>query len=382
MTLNYDLEALIMQVFRPRRGERVLLLNDYPSDSTGLQAAEKMDYDKRREMVRTWHNALINLATQHGFTVEGIITYEPTGGHGADLPRAAVQVVSKIDLQHKLHSLTERDIVIAITRFSPTAPLFSLIEKEGKRFRAATMPGAWIDMRAFEADYEAVKQKARILAREITAATHATVTFSYNRKDYVCTFDLRGRKGKADDGVCRRPKQRINFPSGEAFAAAYEGDHRGLYNRHILGQSRTKGEIPVLFGETLVVYHVENGRIIEVVGTSEKANEMRDFFDADPARRFIAEFAGGCNDRAEDSESVLESEKREGFHWAYGLNRHFYRGRIRPQFFKFKPVHNDVVYGKGGPIKVKIELFYEAGPPKVIMRDTQYLPEVLGEVFR
>ncbi len=358
-----ELEGLITNVFAPKGGERVTLLNDFPSDPSKVDD----NYLCRKEMVEQWKKTFEKVGAERKFTVEGIITYEPTGKNGALLPELAQQAGHTLNLTKRLDSLDEKDIVVAITRYSATGPLDFRLEKGGQNFRGTSMPGAHMNMSAFKADYSLVASKARVLAQKLTEAEGAEVIFSTGDKMY---FDLRGREGDPDDGYCQQPKKLINLPSGEAYVAPYEGKDESM------GKSQTHGRIPVKYGKEMVVYHVENNRIVKVLGNGAKAKEMETFFAEDPTRGNIAELGLGCNDKAEPIAEILQNEKIEGMHWAYGSNNHFKGGMVGPDDYRKKEnsLHEDIIYGNLMPIGIKsIQLNYTDGKKEMIMMGGKYL---------
>jgi len=345
----YNLKKLIKDVFEPT-DETFILLNDFPGSESKLNA----EYIERREMIKEWEKTLKEMK----LNVILVIYYEPTNSHGAPLPDKAMQNRKQIDLNKILDSLDEKSIVVAITTFSSTGPLQTRVKKQN--FRAATLPGATMDMSAFEADYKLVAKKAHILAQKLTEAQAATVTFSSGHAVY---FDLRDSKGHADDGVCQKPGQLINLPSGEAFITPK--DVRG---------SKTHGFLPVQYDKHIVVYEVQENKIVDVIGDSPKTIEMQKFFKEDPARGNIAELGLGCNEKATFINSVLQDEKIEGMHWAYGYNKYM-GGSVDVTDFKdpSQAVHQDIIYTKEAPIKIKdLTLIYKDGTKEVILENSRY----------
>ncbi|MFH1972305.1 MAG: hypothetical protein ABIJ18_02400 [archaeon] len=350
----FDIKKLILDVFNPKKGENIILLNDFPTDEEDM-TPEMLE---RKDMVKTWYNALNEMKEKIKFTLEPIIYYEPTEAHGAPLPEKAIQNRKQIDFTKKLDSLGKNDIIIAITKYSATGPLHSRLEKQ--KFRSATLPGATMEMSAFGADYKLVAKKAQILAKKLTEASAAVVTFSTGHEIY---FDLEGRESNADDGVCQKPGQGINLPSGEAYITP--NDKKG---------SKTMGFLPVYYDNHLVVYEVQENKIIDVITDSPKSKEMQKYFKEDPARSNIAELGLGCNEKATFINNILQDEKIEGMHWAYGYNKYM-GGSIDITDFKdpLQAIHLDIIYTKEARIKVhKITLVYPNKLREVIMENSRY----------
>jgi len=349
-----NLHKLLTDVFDPKKGENVIILNDFPSSEKKVD----LDYIQRRDMARAWHKAFQELAKKAHCKVEPIIFYEPTGGDGVPLPETATQNNKKINFSKKIKSLSKKDIVLAITRFSATGPLETSIQKQ--KFRVASMPGITQDMSALQADYKIVAKKARVLAKKLTNATAARVIFSTGHEVY---FDLQKRKAMLDDGQCSKPGQAINFPSGEAYIALF--DEKG---------SKTQGFIPVFHDNHLLIYEVKENKIIDVITDSPKSREMQKYFQEDPARANIAELGLGCNDKAIYINNVLQDEKIEGMHWAYGYNDYM-GGTTKVTHFKnpLNAIHMDIIYTKEAKIKVKqVKLIYENNTEEVIMENSRY----------
>lgn len=349
-----NLHKLILDVFNPQKGENILILNDFP----GKEKNVDLEYMERKEMVEEWHRVCEELAKKVNCTVEPILFYEPTGGDGVPLPKTAMQAKKRIDFEKKLQSLGKKDIVLAINRFSATGPLEMYVKRQ--QFRSASMPQANMHMSAFDADYTLVAKKAHILAKKLTQAETAKVIFSTDHEMY---FDLRNRKAIADDGVCTKPGQAINLPSGEAFIALY--DEPG---------SKTQGFIPVMYGEHLIIYEVKENKITDVIADSPKAKEMQKFFKEDPARANIAELGLGCNEKAVFINNVLQDEKIEGMHWAYGYNDYM-SGTVGVKNFKDSShaIHHDVVYTKDAKIRIKeLKLIYPKGKEEMIIENARY----------
>ena len=349
-----NLQKLIVDVFNPQKGENIILLNDFPLKEKNID----LDYLQRKEMGEAWHKTCQEIAKKVHCRVEPIIFYEPTNGDGAPLPETAIQNKKKINFKKKLESLGKKDIVLAINRFSATGPLDQYVKKQ--QFRCASMPQANMQMSGFDADYTLVAKKAKVLAKKLSKAQAARVTFSTGHEMY---FDLRKRTAIADDGQCKKPGQAINLPSGEAFTALYDQK-----------DSKTQGFIPVYYEHHLLVYEVKENKIIDVITDSSKAREMQKYFKEDPARANIAELGLGCNEKAVFINNVLQDEKIEGMHWAYGYNDYM-GGTIGIKNFKnpSHAIHIDIIYTREAKIKVKqIKLLYPKGKEEVIMENSRY----------
>ena len=361
MADSFDLEKLIVDVFGPQAGEKVVVMVDLPH-------GELSDHDgwaKRRQMAEEWHAAFQRLGDKHGFSVQPLLTYLATGANNADLPAEGEIEGRTLQFQDVL---SNTNIAVALTEYSASAPLIKYSQKF-PNLRAASMPKVTRSMEktALAADYGEVARKSRILAAKLDEAIGARVEFSTGHRVY---FDLRNRHAEADDGQLHTDKtgiRLINLPSGEACIAPYEGE---LVHQF----SRTEGTIPAVYEGELVMYEVQENRILEVIGDGPKAAEMRSYFSVDEARRNIAELGLGCNDAAVISGNVLEDEKVLGMHWAYGRSDHI-GGIVGVSEFgdPAHVVHQDIVYAKGGAVEIdSLVLEYDDGTAEEIIKDAEY----------
>jgi hypothetical protein len=361
MAQSFDLEKLLMDVFAPQPGEKVLIMSDLPHG----EYADNEKWADRREMAREWHSAFQRLGTEQGFDVHPLLTYPATGAHSAPLPQEGEMDGQRARLED---ILSETNIVVAITEYSATAPLIDFGQKF-PNLRVASMPGVMKSMEqtALAADYSEVARKSHALANRLEQAVGAKVEFSTGHQLY---FDLRDRQAEADDGRLHADKKGlrlINLPSGEACIAPYEGELEGQ-------PSKTEGTIPVMYDDELVLFRVQENRIVEVIGDGPQAAQKQDYFAVDQARRNIAELGLGCNDKAVISGNLLEDEKVLGMHWAYGRSDHI-GGTVGVSDFSDPShvVHYDIIYPKGGRIEiVSLVLKYEDGTSEEIIRDGQY----------
>jgi hypothetical protein len=358
--MPFDLEALLIDVFRPEPGEVVVVGCDLPRpglDDTPAWAA-------RRAMAADWREAFRALGSRLGFTVNPLLTYTATGADNAELPRLARLGGPEVDLEPALLGST---LAAFLTQFSATAPLSALCLRK-RDFRAASMPGIEKRMEetALAADHRELARRCAILHEILIGADAVAVTFSTGHR---CIFDVRFRTPEVDDGFLPRHKEGdriINLPSGEAFTAPYEGERDGE-------PSGTEGRIPVQRGSELVVLEIAANRIVTVEGDGPEAGRLRGFFEVDPARRNIAEVAFGCNERAQVTGNILEDEKA-GFHWAFGRSEHI-GGTVGPGSFASPGtvVHQDTVYATGNPIQVAEALVVKGGNATTVIRGGRYV---------
>ncbi len=357
-----SLERLLRDVFDPQPGEKVLVMTDEPHD--GL--ADNASWADRRQWVDNWLKAFQNIGADTGLEVHPLLVYPATGMNNGPLPEFGRLGRDQVRLKD---ILDDTNIAVAVVEYSATAPLITDFIGASEHLRAGTNSRAVRDMEhtALAADYREVYRRAHLLAERLAHAVGARARFSTGDETY---FDLRYRVAGADDGHLPRDRKghRVgNLPAGEAFKAPYEGERRGE-------PSRTEGTLPVVLEGELVRFRVRGNRIIEVESNGPQGRGFRTFFDADPARRNIAELGLGVNDKAVVRGIPVEDEKVPGLHWAYGRSDHL-GGTVGPAAFLApgNAIHRDLVYCKGAPIGVaSVTLVYGDGSEEQILRDNVY----------
>jgi hypothetical protein len=356
------LERLLIDVFAPQPGETVLIMMDLPHG----QLADHAFWIERRAMAEEWHESFVELADELQISVQPMLTYMATGAHNGPLPPSAESDGREVSFDE---IVAGANIVVAMTEFSATAPLFGFTDKYPE-LRAASMPGVIPRMMdtALAADYALMAGRCQLLAGRLDRATAANLTFSTGHELFI---DLRNRKAGLDDGRLHSGKQGervINLPSGEAYIAPYEGE---LPNQ----PSETTGHLPLPTGESsFVTLQLEENRVVTVEGKGPEAEDLRLTFSVDDGRRNLAELGMGCNDMAVITGNILEDEKVMGVHLASGLSKHI-GGTVGVDAFKSPgdASHQDVVYPFGADIEVISLVFeYEDGVSETIIQNGQY----------
>ena len=358
--MPFDFCKLFEDVFQPQSGETVTFMVDNPHDNISGHAV----WDDRNKLAFEWQGALNKASNRWGIKVNSLIEYSATGGHNIDLPEMGIMNGDLVKLADVIMCST---IIISMPQFSATAPLIKYTERN-KKLRIASMP--LVERRMQEtglaADYKEISRRCTVMQPLFNDAIGGEVEFSTG---HHCYFDLRFREAHKDDGILSfesvmgggRPLS--NLPAGETYQAPYEGEKQGI-------SSETLGELPIKRGNELIVLTVEQNKIVKVSGDGKFADEMRSCFEVDDARRNIAEFAIGCNDKAAVTGNILEDEKA-GFHWAYGRSEHI-GGTVDVKSFKdpANVVHNDVIYACKSPIIAKtVKLIFEDGRTTTIVKD-------------
>jgi len=355
-----ELTALLQSVFSPEPDEVVVVACDLPR----VPEEDNPSWADRRAWAEEWRQAFVTLGQKVGFTTQPLLTYPATGAHGAPLPPRGFLGGQEVELEEVFGQST---LGVFLTEFSATAAADALTRKKAD-FRAASLPGVERRMMhtALAADYRQVAQRCQLLYQALEGAESLEVTFSTGHRVF---FDLRFRRPEVDDGYLPRGKKGdrvINLPSGETFVVPYEGEKEGV-------PSQTQGAIPWLVDGEELTFVVEGNRIVQVLGAGKAAQDFRQFFAADSARRNIAEVAFGCNPKAVVTGNVLEDEKA-GFHWAFGRSDHL-GGTVGVAAFSSPAtvVHQDLVYPKGSPILVALAVIHKAHQALPVMKDGDYV---------
>ena len=341
-----DLVQLVRRVFLPGPDDSAIaFIVDLPDAAVPDNPAWK----DRREMAAVWAGALKDQKEATGLAcdlyvyrnVRGVNADLPAGAWlhaGGALPASADELDESAQVAFELILRTHR-IVFAPTEFSATAPLKLMAKKFA--FRAATMPGfteAMIPM--LRLDYGEINRRVILLKQLIDDAVQAEIFFEVDESDdYRLNVDLRYRKSHASGGLFPHVGEAGNLPSGETYIVPYEGEREG-------DPSRTQGELPVQFGDEVVVYRVVQNRAVSVEGTGPEAQRERALIKDEPAYANIAELGFGV--LAEFGVKPLGdtlSDEKLGLHIAFGRSDHFGGVVGAAQFTKPQAVvHMDRVY--------------------------------------
>jgi hypothetical protein len=361
-TTAFDLESLIVDVFNPQPGEKILVMIDVPDGIVGDNASA---WYMRRGMAHRWHSTLEEMSANYGFEVLPMLKYTATGAHSGPLPEEGKMDGETVRIDD---ALSRANIALALTEYSATAPLIEATQRY-PNLRVASMPtiSASMEETALAADYGEVGRRVRILTEKLDRSTGAAVQFSSGHEMF---FDLRYRTAEADDGQLHADEagaRVINLPSGEAYIVPYEGEKEGI-------PSLTAGTIPFLCSDDMALLQVKGNRVVDVLGEGGCAKGIRDFLAVDDARRNIAEMGLGTNNSAVITGNALEDEKVQGMHWAFGLSEAL-GGTVGVDDFSdpSHALHWDIVYPTGGAFEVaSLVLEYEDETSEEIMREGQY----------
>lgn len=334
-----NLPKLFTDVFDPQPGEIVLMLIDTPHG----HMADTPEWAQRRAMARRWHTALAQQGTLRSFWVLPIASYPATGAHGAQLPSEVLIDREQVALADLASQAT---LLIAMTQFSATAPLAELAQRF-PQLRAASMPlvSPAMEETALAADHGEIARICQLLQQRLSDAEYVRVAFSNGD---TLLLDRRFRQVQIDDGRLHRSKRTprvVNLPGGETYTALYEGERPGI-------ASQTQGVLPVIWRSELVRLEIAHNQIVDVLGRSDAAADLRNVLSLDGARRNVAELGLGCNPKARVWGNMLEDEKA-GPHIALGRSEHL-GGVVGPDAFEDPRHiwHYDFVYARASPLHI------------------------------
>ena len=369
------LKQLFLTVFKPRESDRVLtIIADVPDEAV----PDHEDWRDRRVMAYNWWMRAIAFKHDLGLERLEIYYYPNVGSNNNDLPDTLyhwggnpgdlnADTLVKEGMSVPLADvLTETDLIIAPTEFSATAPCKMLAKQYD--FRGTTMPGFILEMLpALSLDYGKVHERIMSIKTRLDEAVREKLTFSARGTEYVLDCDLRHRTATPSSGMFHDDKIVGNLPSGETYIVPYEGEIEG-------DKSGTNGEVPVQFGNEIVVYRIVENRAVEILTDGAASAKEKAYLEAEPAYGNIAELGHGVlGDFGCTAVGSLLMDEKLGMHVAFGRSEHF-GGIVSPKSFNDpkKVVHIDRVYVDSlqPDIVVKAALLtYPDGREEVIMRD-------------
>lgn len=374
--LDFDqLAALLDSVFALQPSERWLsILVDLPD----AKVPDHEAWRDRRAIAEEWFRELQAHRDRLPFQQVAFCTYPNVGSNNNDLPASAT-VATDIESLAALPAgrsmsfaeiLAASSVVLAPTQLSATAPLKLLARTHG--FRGATLPGFSREMIPVLAlDYERVNARVLEFKQRMDRADGVDVVLEARGRRYDSTFDLRFRSGHASGGLMREAGVVGNLPSGEAYIVPYEGEVEDE-------PSRTAGELPVQFGEEIVVYRIERNSAVAVLTEGSAAAAERRQLEQEPAYGNMAEVGIGVLGEwgVQAVGSTLLDEKL-GLHIAFGRSDHF-GGQTGPAAFRDRDrvVHIDRVYVPSTQPRVSVRevtFAYPDGTRETILRDGRYV---------
>ncbi len=371
-----ELVNLVRRVFRPRPDEtRLAVLVDLPDAVVPDEPA----WRQRREMAASWVDALRSERRQLGMDVD-LVLYRNAHRNNADLPAGAwIHDGALPDSTEAMAAAEETPlpaifgrypILMAVTRFSATAPL--KLAARSHPIRAATMPGFTAAMvPALRLDYGEINRKVQTLKGLLDRATAADVEFRHPGGTASLTLDLRFREGHASGGLLPEPGAAGNLPSGEAYIVPYEGERDGE-------PSRSRGIMPVQFGDEVVVYRIEDNTAVAVESDGPESRREAELLRTEPAYGNLSELGlGVLGDYGLHPTGEILLDEKLGLHIAFGRSDHF-GGTVGASRFSSPDavVHIDRVYIPETQPEVAVpavDLTMDDGSILALMRDGAYV---------
>ncbi len=373
-----ELQLLFQTVFAPGPEDRVVtFLVDVPPTI----GEDSEDWKERRRMAMEWWADALEFLPALGMEKAQIVYYSGVGRNNADLPDTvyewkgdstalyATALPAAGTPRPLVEVLDESDIVLAPTEYSATAPLKMLAKRH--RFRGATMPGFLRSMvPALGIDYKRVHERIMSFKQRLDEAESIDITFEARGREAAFHGDLRFRTATPSSGMFHQAGIVGNLPSGETYIVPYEGEKEGI-------PSESLGEIPVQFGDEIVVYRVENNVAVEVMTNGARSAEEQDMLAKEPAYGNIAEIGFGVlGDFGMNAVGSLLMDEKLGLHIAFGRSEHF-GGIVSPKSFRDpnNVIHIDRVYVPSlqPDVTVKSAVLNLPGKSEVIMKEGQWV---------
>ncbi|MFH1130855.1 MAG: hypothetical protein V1754_05930 [Pseudomonadota bacterium] len=377
-----ELVLLVKRVFSPGPRDRSMaILVDLPDALLPDNSAWK----ERRALAADWFEKLSSRKETLGLDVD-LFLYRNVRMSNADLPSTAHQYehghipvsAEKLDSSNakSFTSIFQTHTIFLVpTELSATAPL-KLAAKEFC-FRAATMPGFASSMiPALRLDYTEINRRVNVMKDLLDQSALATFVFVVDaEKEHVLNLDLRYRTGHASGGLFPEPKSVGNLPSGEAYIVPYEGEQPGI-------RSLSAGQLPVQFGQEVVVFEIKENRAVKVEGDGRAAEAERGLLAKEPAYGNLAELGLGIlTDFGVHPTGDLLLDEKLGLHIAFGRSDHF-DGQVGASEFSTPEavVHIDRVYLPSTQpriLVVSVDLQKSDGTTIPIIRNGRYVVDFL-----
>ena len=365
-----ELLNLVTRVFQPRPEDKALaFLIDFPDEAVPDDA----NWADRRALALDWYEKLHPVAAKLGLEKVTLFGYRNARANNADLPGEASQLTSLPSSADELPDAVPMEsvfqnyqILIVPSRFSATAPMKVGARKFG--FRSATMPGFTRSMiPALALDYEMINRRVHQLKELVDEAQACDFVFQVKEAVHKLKLDLRYRTGHASGGVITEPGTAGNLPSGEAYIVPYEGENE---------TSRSAGQLPVQFGDDVVLYRIENNRAVEVLSDNPASQREKQKLAEEPAYGNMAELGlGVLGDLGIEPTGIVLLDEKLGLHIAFGRSEHF-GGQVGPSDFSRpdRVVHIDRVYlpQLQPDVKVLEVILQMPDGPLTLMKDGLY----------
>jgi leucyl aminopeptidase (aminopeptidase T) len=236
-------------------------------------------------------------------------------GHAAEIVTVPIPEVHGVEPPEAVaREMLAADVIFIITTKSLSHTLARANATE-RGARIATMAGVTDDILRRFSRVDLVEMKARTnrIADVLDRGTRVLLT---SEEGTDLTFSIAGRIAHGRKAsIFDQPGYWGNIPCGEAFVAPIEDS--------VNGKLVIDGSIAGIgLVDRNAAFTIERGEVVDVDG-GRAAREFEILLD-DSAKRQVAEFGIGTNDRAEITGITIEDEKVLGTcHIAFGNNRFF-----------------------------------------------------------
>jgi len=206
------------------------------------------------------------------------------------------------------------EVVLSLSWFSISHTSFRGIMCTCGGTRFASMPRLTpsVLLRCKDADYTVIEPRTREVANWLTRAASARLTAPNGTE---LTFNLKGRRARADTGLIDSPGMVGNIPGGEAYIAPVEESVSGV----LVFDCAPNRRLP-----TPMQLTIKAGKVTKVRGDKKYRAFLLRRFKEHPSTRQVAELGLGTNNKATDSINIREAEKILGtVHIGLGDNSGF-----------------------------------------------------------
>jgi leucyl aminopeptidase (aminopeptidase T) len=259
------------------------------------------------------------------YAVQGIptiVSFPPTGTHGAQVPKSVVGAAA------------QSDVLIMPTSWSMTHT-DARIEAIKNGSRVCTMCEVTEDCLCtggILGDFEENDRLGRQLGKIIEKGKQIRMT---SKAGTDLTAEISGRPISYETGIFKEPGQFAALPNSEINIPPIEGTSNGI----IVGNVRLMGY--GIIREEPVTIEVENGNVVNIKGKNAAEylkNTLKSFNDKSAYN--LAEFAVGLNPASRSYATNLEDLGKLGFgHHGIGSNYAF-GGKV------VAPCHIDIIYSE------------------------------------
>ena len=363
---EFNLARLLKTVFRPKGGEKVAILIDF-EDPKVIEGFSFLDKPEHKDSPQFFAYEKIYKGLREGALDElgmvggDVFAFEETGGSNLDLPDRAITVSGEeISLEKDVYP--NYDIIMAVTKFSATAPLTAFCKKYG--FRGSTMHGlnqVIIDS-GLAVDYNEVSKEAEKLRVGMSGADAVEIDYEVAGKKLTLRLELGGQDAQKSHGLCNDEPDIANLPAGEVYFVP----------------TGAEGKFPLKYEDgTIAIMDISGMRIQGgelLSGNPETLEEHLSVIKSDPAAGDIGELGFGTQELPVSGSDIQDEKIFGTLHVATGRSDHL-GGDITPDKFEDakNATHEDILFSpsKTPEINVPQARLFRAGETHVLIENFQ-----------